>query len=236
LNLVVNARDAMPSGGKLTIALEDRPDAKLLLTVRDSGHGMDEATIARAFDPFFTTKAPGKGTGLGLSTVYGIIEQSGGSIRIASAPGQGTSVAIELPRAPEGAASTTPPPSSKKRPPARATILLVEDDDRVRAVAKRALERQGHRVVEARGPLEALERPRDYDLLVTDVIMPQMSGAELAKRLLADRPDLKVVFMSGYTDDHLTSHGVERAAVSYLPKPFSPADLSKKVREVLEGK
>jgi CheY-like chemotaxis protein/anti-sigma regulatory factor (Ser/Thr protein kinase) len=235
LNLVVNARDAMPNGGKLVISLEDK-GARLLLLVRDTGHGMDEATIARAFDPFFTTKAAGKGTGLGLSTVYGIIEQSGGKIRITSELGKGTSVAIELPRAPQSAVSSAPPPASNgRRTPA--TILLVEDEDQVRTVARRALERVGHEVIEARHPLEALQisaARRELDLLLTDVIMPQMSGAELARRLLADRPELKVVFMSGYTDDHLTNYGVERGAVSYLQKPFTPADLARKVREVLE--
>jgi PAS domain S-box-containing protein len=234
LNLVVNARDAMPNGGRLTIALEERGPS-VVLRVRDSGHGMDEATRARAFDPFFTTKAPGKGTGLGLSTTYGIVEQAGGKIHIDSAVGEGTVCIIELPRVTKDAESSTPPPPSRGRAAPRATILLVEDEDQVRVVARRALERYGHRVIEARTPMEALDKMPDFELLLTDVIMPQMSGAELARRLLADRPTLKVLFMSGYTDDHLSAHGVESASVSYLQKPFSPADLSKKVREVLEA-
>jgi PAS domain S-box-containing protein len=234
LNLVVNARDAMPNGGRLTIALDDRGPT-VVLRVLDSGHGMDEATRARAFDPFFTTKAPGKGTGLGLSTAYGIVEQAGGKIHIESAVGEGTVFINELPRATKEGKSSTPPPPSRGRAAPRATILLVEDEDQVRAVARRALERYGHRVIEARTPMEALDKSREFELLLTDVIMPQMSGAELARRLLAERPTLKVVFMSGYTDDLLSAHGVESASVSYLQKPFTPADLSKKVREVLEG-
>ena len=240
LNLVVNARDAMPNGGRLTIALQDHGE-NVALRVQDSGHGMDEATAVRVFDPFFTTKAPGKGTGLGLSTAYGIIEQAGGSIRVDSRMGEGTAFVIELPRAAKDAKSSAPPPASTGRATSRATILLVEDEDQVRAVARRALEKHGHRVIEAASPLEALEWERaltegeDFDLLLTDVIMPQMSGAELARRLLELRPTLKVVFMSGYTDDHLSAHGVTSASMSYLQKPFTPADLSRKVREVLES-
>jgi PAS domain S-box-containing protein len=234
LNLVVNARDAMPNGGRLTIALDDRGPT-VVLRVKDSGHGMDEATMARAFDPFFTTKAPGKGTGLGLSTAYGIVEQAGGKIHIESAVGEGTAFIIELPRVTNEAKSTSPPPASRGPAAPRATILLVEDEDQVRAVARLALERYGHRVIEARTPMEALDKTREFELLLTDVIMPQMSGAELARRLLAECPTLKVVFMSGYTDDHLSAHGVECASVSFLQKPFTPADLSRKVREVLEG-
>ena len=231
LNLVVNARDAMPNGGTLTIALEER-GPNVVLRVEDSGHGMDEATKARAFDPFFTTKEAGKGTGLGLSTAYGIVEQAGGTIHIESAPGRGTTFEIAIPRATESFTTSPPPPSAGPRS-SPATILLVEDDDQVRAVARRALERQGHTVLEARSAMEALEVHGDYELLITDVIMPHLSGSELARRLVDRRPELKVVFMSGYTDAQLSPLGVSSASVAYVQKPFTPADLAKKVREVI---
>ena len=234
LNLVVNARDAMPRGGQLFLALEEH-GANLRLSVRDTGSGMDEATAARIFDPFFTTKEPGKGTGLGLATVSGIVARAGGTIRVDSAPGVGTTFDIELARA-----DAPPPrvavPCDPVVSPARATILLVEDEDQVRHVARRVLERDGHRVLEARTPLEALEQVAHFDLLLTDVVMPQMSGAELARRFLAAQIGLKVIFMSGYTDEHLNAHGVLSESASYLSKPFTPTDLSKKVRDVLSGR
>jgi PAS domain S-box-containing protein len=188
MNLVVNARDAMPTGGKLTIGLADA-GPRLALTVRDTGMGMDAATKARAFDPFFTTKEQGKGTGLGLSTVYGIVEQAGATIVVESTPGNGALFEVLIPRRDGKGPTTSLPPSSTGRKPAAATILLVEDEEQVRAVARRALERQGHKVIAVRSAIEALGTDRrDVELLVTDVIMPHMSGAELAQRLLEKRP------------------------------------------------
>ena len=233
MNLVVNARDAMPSGGRLKIALGASGE-NIVLRVSDNGSGMDEATIARAFDPFFTTKELGKGTGLGLATVYGIVEQARGSIRIESAPGAGSTFEIRFPRTKEPDPVVIAParyePSLQ-----RARILLVEDEEQVRAVTKRALERQGHYVIEAKSSLEALESEREFELLLTDVIMPLMSGAELARRMTKARPRLKVLFMSGYADDSIGKHGIISASVAYLQKPFTPTDLSRKVREVLEA-
>ena len=252
MNLAVNARDAMPTGGRLTIATTgatlDEAYARehlgvplgeyVMLSVSDTGIGMDKATQSRAFEPFFTTKEQGKGTGLGLSTVFGIVKQSGGHIWLYSEPGAGTTLRIYLPRV-DGAAV---PIGAMRTGPARGgseTILLVEDEDQIRRVASAVLSRAGYRVMEARRPTEALEIfARDaetFDLLLTDVVMPEMSGRQLAERLIAGRAEIRVLFMSGYTNDAIMHHGVLAPGVSFIQKPLTPDTLIRKVREVLDG-
>src|SRR5258706_496773 len=265
LNLCVNARDAMPDGGRLTVRtanvdldeaaaarLSDaRPGPYILLEVGDTGVGMDAETRSHLFEPFFTTKEQGKGTGLGLSTVYGTVKQSGGHIRVASEPRRGSTVTVYLPRvaapvAPaERAAADAPAPRAGSSPeavltPGRGeTILLVEDAQRVRAVVREILEMSNYVVLEARQGAEALEISNRHagtiHLLVTDVVMPQMSGRELAQRLATLRPELKVLYMSGYTDDAIVRHGVLASGIAVLSKPFTPDALALKVREVLDG-
>jgi nitrogen-specific signal transduction histidine kinase/ActR/RegA family two-component response regulator len=253
MNLVVNARDAMPTGGHLTLetgnvvldaAFADahlgvKPGPHVMLAVSDTGSGIEKATLARMFEPFFTTKGKGKGTGLGLSTVFGIVQQSGGTVWVYSEVGAGTTFKVYLPRV-DAAADTL----SRTLAPARAmrgseTILLVEDDDQVRTVAKGILSKSGYRVIEARDAGEALryadEHPSIIHLLLSDVVMPQMSGPALAKRLVEVRPDMKVLCMSGYTDDSIVRHGVLAAQIAYLQKPMTPETLTTKVREVLDA-
>ncbi|HEX3345153.1 MAG TPA: ATP-binding protein, partial [Polyangiaceae bacterium] len=252
MNLVVNARDAMPTGGTITVetsgaALDDayvqsHPTAKagayVVLSVRDTGTGMGKATIAHIFEPFFTTKEKGKGTGLGLSTVFGIVQQSEGHIEVDSEPGQGTTFRIYLPCV-KAAADDAPPPPNPGSLRGSETVLLVEDEDQVRDVAEGILRRHGYRVLVARNAGEALlhfeAHPDGVDLLLSDVVMPQMSGPVLAKRLVSVCPALKVLFMSGYTDDETLRHGLAESAFSYLQKPLTVDSLTRKVREVLDG-
>ena len=253
LNLVVNARDAMPGGGRVLIEttrllLRDElverrhrlaPGDYVCLAVTDSGLGMDEATQAHLFEPFFTTKEVGKGTGLGLATVYGIVKQSGGYIWVYSEPGRGTTVKVYLPRVP-GAAE---PPLPEPEPPAlrggHETVLLVEDAAPVRTLARRSLEACGYQVIDAADGPKALELSARHSgeiaVLVTDVVMPGMSGRELAERLAPTRPAMKVLYTSGYTDDAMVRQGVLNAGVAFLQKPFVPDSLARKVREVLDS-
>jgi PAS domain S-box-containing protein len=255
MNLVVNARDAMPEGGKIAIrtanvsvtsgchdpsAPELPSGSYVLLDVSDTGCGMDEATRARIFEPFFTTKEQGMGTGLGLATVYGIIKQSGGYIYVQSEPGCGATFKIYFPSivAPrEATAETTPPSLSSDT---KATVLVVEDEDAVRTIVAHALARSGHTVLQARSGADALEvgarHPGRIDLLVTDVVMPQMSGCQLAERLAASRPAMKVLYISGYTDEAIVRHGLLSAQLSFLQKPFTGDVLVQRVNQVLDQK
>jgi CheY-like chemotaxis protein len=252
MNLTVNARDAMPTGGKLTIEtanVEHEPEYALereaaavgrfvMFAVTDTGVGMDEATKAKIFEPFFTTKEAGKGTGLGLATVYGIVKQSGGFIWVYSEPGNGTSFKIYLPRidAPVEGVKTA---GSLSVPRGTETVLLVEDAAAVRAVAKQVLERQGYTVLEAPDGEVALHVAQKHrgpiHLLLTDVVMPVLSGRRLAEQLALVRPDMKVLYASGYTDDSVVRHGILEAGTAYLQKPFTPDSLARKVREVLDA-
>jgi nitrogen-specific signal transduction histidine kinase len=255
LNLAVNARDAMPppGGGRLSIEtarftlheehVERRhrlpPGDYACLVVGDTGVGMDEATQAHLFEPFFTTKEVGKGTGLGLATVYGIVKQSGGYIWVYSERGRGTTVKVYLPRVPGVAEAPPLAPAPSEVRGGHETVLLVEDAAPVRALARRSLEARGYRVLDASDGPAALELSARHgapiDLLVTDVVMPGMSGRELAERLAPVRPRMKVLYTSGYTDDAMVRQGVLTAGVAFLQKPFVPDSLARKVREVLDG-
>jgi len=254
VNLAVNARDAMPRGGKLLIETRNvtresahltedsviSPMGYVLLAVTDTGVGMDEATKARLFEPFFTTKGLGQGTGLGLSTVYGIIKQSGGTIWVYSELGVGTTFKIYLPRVNATVEPLRAAEESLAVPRGTETILFVEDEAALRAVARRVLDRQGYTVLEAPDAIKALalveEYPETLHLLVTDVIMPGMSGHDLGIRLTAARPHLRVLYISGYTDEAIGHHGVLAPGVEYLQKPFSPDTLARRVRAVLDAR
>ena len=217
--------------------LDTEPGPYVMLAVTDTGVGMDKATRLRVFDPFFTTKERGKGTGLGLSTVFGIVRQLGGGIFVYSEPGHGTTFKVYLPRS-EDQVDSPRSPSPAVNVHGTETILLVEDDEAVRAVARRALERTGYRVIVAQDTADALRLPEHthepVHLLLTDVVMPSMSGVELATRLLAHWPHLKVVYMSGYTDGSIVSHGVSQRGASFLQKPFTSEQLGLKLRSVLD--
>ena len=252
MNLAVNARDAMPTGGRLTIEttnvladeafvqqhLGTQPGPYVQLAVTDTGSGMDQATRARIFEPFFSTKAHDKGTGLGLSTVFGIVQQSGGGIWVYSEPGHGTTFKVYLPRVDAAVdLHSAPPPAADLR--GTETILLVEDEAAVREVARRILQRHGYAVLVAESTSDALllceSHPGAIHLLLTDVVMPRLSGAELAARLLSRRPELKVLYMSGYTDGSIDSHGVLQQGALFLQKPFTSELLAGKVRSVLDA-
>jgi len=237
LNLLVNARDAMPTGGKVTVAIDAPRGGFLCLTVRDNGHGMDEETRARVFEPFFTTKAAGRGTGLGLSTVYGIVSEAGGHIEVESQVDRGSMFRIYWPLAedaPKPAATPAEPSNSTQHE----TVLVVEDDDANRALAAKILRHRGYRVLTAPDGEAALEVASDdakIDLLLTDVVMPGMGGRALAERLVERRPDIRIVFTSGYTSDDVLRHGVQEDMVDFLPKPYSAEQLANIVRGALDA-
>ena len=253
VNLAVNARDAMLGGGRLTIEtanitldadfvahhLETEPGEYTLLSVSDTGVGMSEAVKAHIFEPFFTTKAQGKGTGLGLATVFGIVKQNHGHIWVYSEPGTGTTFKIYLPSAEEEQPYSTPMMKEAELPAGTETILLVEDDADVRNLVRQVLQAQGYTLLEAEDGQAALRlvagRATPIHLLLTDVIMPGMSGKVLAEQLSQDQMDLKTLFMSGYTDDTIAHHGILEAGISYLQKPFSPTALARKVRSTLDN-
>jgi two-component system, cell cycle sensor histidine kinase and response regulator CckA len=249
LNLVLNARDALQAGGRIEIqttveparsaAWPDGAEAWVLLTVRDDGTGMDAATSAHVFEPFFTTKPAGYGTGLGLATVFGIAAQAGGDVDVQSAPGAGTVVSVRLPRVASAAPEPAPPASPCARQSASTasggTILLVEDEAAVRGLAHRILSRLGYTVLEAEDGVAALRTMRQHDggidLVLTDVVMPGIGGIELARRVAAERPETRVLFMSGYSTD-----AIERAAphgAALIEKPFTPDMLAGRVRQAL---
>ncbi|MBV9773758.1 MAG: PAS domain S-box protein [Gemmatimonadetes bacterium] len=250
LNLVVNARDAMPHGGRLVVSTrlveedearehaEAEPRRYVELAVRDTGEGMDPRVRERVFEPFFTTKEQGKGTGLGLSTVYGIIKQSGGFVRVESTPGEGSTFFVYLPWAQEDG---TPwqGPGVRALPRGSETVLLAEDEEPVRLLAQRVLERSGYVVLAAAGGAEALAvaagHPGEIHLLLTDVVMPEMSGKDLARYLTGARPGVRVLYMSGYTEDETVRRGVSGLRTTFLEKPFTPDVLVRKVREVLDA-
>ncbi len=253
LNLAVNARDAMPDGGQITIGtdnvvltqayiegarLEAKPGPHVAVTVGDTGSGIDPAVLPHIFEPFYTTKPKGKGTGLGLSTVYGVVKQSGGAIEVKSERGRGTQFSIYLPRV-EGAVTM----DTKDLPPLarlRGTegILVVEDEPAVLALVRDTLRGLGYRVLEARDGIEALLLVSHYnepiDLLLTDIVMPQMGGRELAAHLVGRWPDLRVMFMSGYTDDEILRRGVGTNGLEFLQKPFTPNVLANRIRKMLD--
>ena len=252
LNLVVNARDAMPDGGRLTLetasdhvgdsdprASPDLPPGQYsVLTVSDTGIGMDPAIVPNIFDPFFTTKEPGRGTGLGLATVYGIVKQGGGHVEVETAPGAGALFRLYFPAAAAESATPTVAAAAEAGLRGSETVLLVEDEESVRVFASKALEKQGYQVLQARHGRDALLRLAEHDgpvhLVITDIVMPEMGGGELARRLAGERPELPVLFMSGYTDDEVAHRGLG-AEQGFLQKPFTSDGLTRKVREVLGG-
>jgi CheY-like chemotaxis protein len=254
LNLVLNARDAMPQGGKLTIrsyevdsppedaavALGSDPVGCVCLSVSDDGCGMDAETQARIFEPFFTTKGAGGGTGLGLSTVYGIVKQSDGGIRVESSPGRGTTVELYLPRvdgSEERASVESSGPETEHRGSER--ILLVEDQESVRRMTRKALESRGYRVLEASEGADALAiargSPGDLDLVVTDVVMPRMGGIELAMQLREEWPNIRVLFVSGHPRHASWTETALPAGAAFLEKPFGPREIARKLRETLDA-
>jgi two-component system, cell cycle sensor histidine kinase and response regulator CckA len=252
MNLVVNAKDAMPEGGKITIHTANvnaddsprreyghiQPGLYIMLSIADTGHGMDKETQARIFEPFFTTKEKGKGTGLGLSTVYGIVKQTGGYVFVQSELNRGTTFRIYFPRVPDGTDSIESPLVSRAGTGGSETVLLVEDDESLRQLVRETLEAKGYKVLEADNGEAALRiacaHPGSIDMLITDVVMPGMSGRELAKELGASHPQSRILFLSGYTEDTIVHHGVLPPGTVFLQKPFTLQSLASKVREVLE--
>jgi nitrogen-specific signal transduction histidine kinase len=254
MNLAVNARDAMPDGGVLTIETANvevdsayarahapvQPGPYVQLQVRDTGVGMDEAVRQRVFEPFFTTKPEGVGTGLGLSTVYGIVKQSGGYVWVESTPGRGTTFTIHLPRVEGPEEPRAEPLNTEVRAKGGETILVVEDQANLRELICEVLEDNGYSVLSARDPREALSLVEAHggriDLLLTDVVMPGMSGHELAGELTPQRPAMRVLYMSGYTSDIIAGRGVLQEGLQLLEKPFTSLSLTRRVRQVLDLK
>ena len=252
LNLCVNARDAMPRGGSLTIETGDvtlrAADADTLpevpagdyvrLSVSDTGSGIDAATKAKVFEPFFTTKGPGKGTGLGLAVVFGVVKQCGGHVHVTTELGRGTTFALYFPRVLEAIAPAPPSEPATVSPRGHETIFLVEDDDAVRNLARITLQRSGYHVIEAGDGEEAVRLLREYDgplhLLVSDIVMPKIGGRELAGLVDAMRPGVKVLYLSGYTDDAVLKLGIVDAELNFLQKPFSPSTLAAAVRRIMD--
>jgi two-component system, cell cycle sensor histidine kinase and response regulator CckA len=252
VNLAVNARDAMPMGGTITIETAntqlDEHYSKthlgvkagdfIMIAVSDTGHGMDSATRQHIFEPFFTTKARGKGTGLGLATVYGMVKQSGGDIWVYSEPGQGTTFKLYFPRVAEGIATDVVGAPRAERSNGSETVLLVEDEKAVRDLTARMLKQMGYTPLSAASGAEAIEISRAYSgniaLLVTDVVMPQMSGRQVADALVDARPKMRVLYLSGYTENAVVSHGVLESGLDFLPKPFTRDVLAQKIRDILD--
>jgi len=254
MNLVVNARDAMPTGGSLTITTRNRhldaemvrayaevpPGEYVMMIVADTGEGMEDSVKKRIFEPFFTTKPEGKGTGLGLAVVFGVVRQSGGYIFVDSVPTKGSRFDVLLPRA-----DKAPEPFRHRDSTAQLairgneTILLVEDDEGVRGLAKDTLEASGYTVLAVSNGQEAIEisehYPKPIELLLTDVVMPGLGGREVAERVQQQRPTIKVLFMSGYTDDLILTHGVAAGTAAFIEKPFSAPKLLGRIRKVLAG-
>jgi signal transduction histidine kinase/CheY-like chemotaxis protein len=253
INLVVNARDAMPAGGMLSIEtgnadldetyaqnhLGAAPEPHVMVAVSDTGIGMDRATQERIFEPFFTTKSKGEGVGLGLATVFGIVKQSRGNVWVYSEPGKGTTFKVYLPRTGEVETAVQPPVPVPTSLRGSETVLLVEDETQLRVVAREILEKNGYRVLVARNGDDALVLSEQHGgvihLLLTDVVMPQMGGKELAQRLAPLRPDMKVLYISGYAENSIVQHGILDSGVSLLQKPISPEMLLRRVREVLDS-
>jgi CheY-like chemotaxis protein len=254
VNLAVNARDAMPQGGALTIETANitldqeysrshlalAPGPYVMLAVTDTGVGMGEEVLRHAFEPFFTTKGPGQGTGLGLATCYGIISQHGGNIQLYSEPGLGTSVKVYLPRASVEAIETPIGKTRAAAPRGAETVLLAEDEETVRTLVARTLRAQGYTVLEATNGAEALAIVERHSgapirLLLTDMIMPRIGGYELAQRVRQQLPGIRVVLMSGYSDNPAVQSGALERGVSFLQKPFTPAALAHTVRQALDS-
>jgi CheY-like chemotaxis protein len=251
LNLALNGRDAMPGGGTLTLDMTEVeldvaysemhlgvvPGPYVRLTVSDTGAGMTPQVRARIFEPFFTTKGVGQGTGLGLATVHGIVTRNGGSVTVSSEIGRGTTFNVYFPAAHIAEVPATPASAPLRLPVGTETIVVVEDDAALRQLTTRLLHKQGYRVLVAANADEALQlfdHTPCVDLLLTDVIMPQVSGPELARRLTAERPDLKVIFMSGYTEHGIVDNGILNPGISFLSKPFTIETLGRKIRELLD--
>jgi CheY-like chemotaxis protein len=253
LNLVINARDAMPSGGKLILSLASavldeaftrvhpkiKPGAYLRLTVSDTGCGMDAATQARIFEPFFTTREQGKGTGLGLATVYGTIEQTGGMISVESEPEHGTRFHLYIPQMQEALAPLAPIPRDVGVIGGSETLLLVEDQNEIRSLLSQILASEGYTVLTAPNGREALLLAQNHtgpiDLMITDIVMPQMSGHELARAMKDRRPEMKILYMSGYADRSRAPAEFDPASFAYLEKPFSPDVMMREVRAILDA-